>query len=139
MPSKVLLPIAREGYYGRQAVFVLPLLTLLWLLSATLTSVIARTWSGAYHTKTTANGMGIALGVPLLFLFLLPDLIAYAVFGFSSLRVLVRFTAPLSFIASVLLATRMTRTTHGLSTRKALVAGALGVLGQAIVGGVFLR
>ena len=139
MPSRTLVPIVREHYYAAQAFFVTPLLAFLWLLCATVTAVTARALGGRGNWTTTANCVGVALAVPLLLLFLLPDLIAYQLLGFPALRLLVLVTAPLSFLGSLALSTFMLRISHGLPSGRAGIAATAGVLAQSLVGAVLLR
>ncbi|MBC7173737.1 MAG: hypothetical protein H5U40_14955, partial [Polyangiaceae bacterium] len=80
-----------------------------------------------------------SLSLPIVALFLLPDLVAYTLSGFDALGMLVRFTAPLSFAATLALATLAMRVSHGLASGRAFVSAAAGVVSQAVIGGVFLR
>ncbi len=139
MPSRTLVPIARETYYAAQASFVIPLLILLWLLCSLLTTAAARALGGRGRFVATANGLGFALGLPLLVLFLLPDLVVYATHGFAALRFLLRVTAPLSFLTTLWLATVAVRASQQLGRGRAFLAAAAGVLAQAALGGILLR
>lgn len=138
-PSVTLVPIPRERYYLAQAAFVVPVLLAQWVLCASIATRSARALGGAGPFSATAGGLGVALALPLAALFLIPDLIAYTAFGFSALGALVRVTAPLSFVATLALATGVVRRVHALPAAKALVASAAGVLGQAVLGAVLLR
>jgi hypothetical protein len=138
-PSVAVIPIAREHYYLAQAAFVLPLLLALWLVCARAALAVATALGGAGRWTTTASPMGFALAIPLVFFFLLPDFVVYAASGFGALGALLRVTAPLSFAATLLLATQAISVSHGLSSRRAVVAASAGVVLQAALGGVFLR
>jgi hypothetical protein len=138
-PSVTLLPIPRERYYLAQALFVVPVLLAQWALCAALAHAAARALGGRGALPATANALGLALAVPLLVIFLVPDLVAYLSMGFAALGPLVRVTAPLALIGSLVLATAAVRSTHALGTGRALAAAAAGVLAQAAAGGVFLR
>jgi hypothetical protein len=136
-PTVTLLPI--ERYYLAQAVFVVPLLYLLWALCSLVSHRVARALGGSGSTKATANALGVALAAPLLALFLLPDAAAYATLGFDALAALVRFTAPLSLAATLWLGTLAVRSAHDLSRARSFAAAAAGVIAQAAIGGVLLR
>jgi hypothetical protein len=138
-PSVALVPIAREHYYLWQAGFVAPLLLAQWGLCSLVVARLARAQGGTAADAATANAMAIALALPLVALFLVPDLIAYGAGGFAALGPLVRITAPLSFLVTLALATDAVRALHGLPVGKALLASAAGVLVQAALGGVLLR
>jgi hypothetical protein len=138
-PSVVLLPIPRDSYYMAQAAFVVPLSFALWGICSVVAQQVARKLGGSGRLEPTARGMAFALAAPILLAIVIPDLIIYGAFGFSALARAVRVTAPLAAIASVLLAMRAVRVQHALSRPRALVSGALGVLAQAAIGGIFLR
>lgn len=138
-PSRVLVPIAREHYYAAQALFVLPLLALQWAVCSLVSFRSARALGGAGSFDETLRLLGFALGLPLLLLFLLPDVVCYALSGFASLGKLVRVTAPLTFVVSTWAAARGLRRVHGLSRLRALAAASVGVLAQAALGAPLLR
>ncbi|MFW6049768.1 MAG: hypothetical protein ACODAU_01265 [Myxococcota bacterium] len=138
-PSVSLVPIPRARYYLAQASFVVPVLLVQWGVCVGVARTVARRLGGAGAVRPLANGLGLALGLPLLSLFVVPDLIAYAVAGFEALGPLVRVTAPLAFVATSVLATGAVRLAHGLGVGRALVAALAGVLAQAVLGGMLLR
>lgn len=138
-PSRSLIPLAREGYYRAQAVFVAPLLLVLWAVCVLVSGALARALGGRGSWDATAGALGGALALPLIGLFLVPDWIAYVQSGFSALGPLVRITAPLSFMTSVALASRALRQVHALSAWRPWLAALAGVLVQAALGGLFLR
>lgn len=138
-PSRVLVPIARQHYYVAQALFVLPLLALQWAVCSLVSFRVARALGGGGSFGATLERLGFALALPLLLLFLLPDVVCYALSGFSSLGKLVRVTGPLTFVVTLWAATRALRRVHGLSRSRALAAACAGVLAQAALGAPFLR
>lgn len=138
-PTVTLLPIPRERYYAAQALFVVPVLLGQWWLASQVSWRSARRLGGAGTWPQTLGPMGGALAVPLVVCFLLPDLVVYLSAGFQALGAVVRFTAPLSLLGAVALATGVVRRVHGLAWARALGAALAGVLAQAAAGGLFLR
>jgi hypothetical protein len=138
-PSRVLVPLPRESYYLAQALFVLPLMLLSWLLCALVAVWVGRALGGSGRFRAALNTLGLSLALPLMALFLLPDMLAYAAFGFSALGPLVRVTAPLSFVATLALAALAMHVSHALPRGRAFAAGAAGVFAQAALGGLLLR
>ena len=138
-PSVTLLPIAREHYYSFQALVVIPVLAGLWVVASSLARQSARALGGSGTFRATAAGMSRALSIPLLFLFIVPDIIAYSIGGFAALGHVVRFSAPLAFFVTLLLGTRALRTAEALSTPRAFAAASAGIVAQALLAGVILR
>jgi hypothetical protein len=134
-PSVTLLPIARGDYYRVQALFVVPLVALQWIVSAVIAHRVGRTES----LRATASGLGPALAGPLLFLFVLPDLIAYQLAGFAALGTVVRVTGPLMLAAAVGLSTMALRAAGAPSGGRAFWAANVGVIVPAAFSGTFLR
>jgi hypothetical protein len=138
-PSVTLLPIPRQSYYAFQAVVVVPLLFLLWRICATVADRTARALGGGAPAGASLGGIGLALGVPLCAAMIVPDLIVYGLYGFSALARLVRITAPVAAIVTLLWATLVIRGIHRLSAFRSLVAAFAGVVAQGVVGGIVLR
>jgi hypothetical protein len=138
-PSVTLLPIARERYYLVQAVVVIPVLLGMWGLCAVVANGVARALGGKGTLWRTLLALGPALGVPLLCCFVIPDLVAYGVWGFGALGAVVRVTGPLALVVSTVAATGAVYGEHDVSRGRAAVAAVAGVVAQAVVGGVVLR
>jgi hypothetical protein len=138
-PSRTLVPIPREHYYFAQAGFIVPLLLLQWALLSIVSTRVSRALGGSASVAASAAALASALYAPLIGLFLLPDLLVYVCFGFTALAKLFRFTAPLSFAATLYLATRQLARVQQLTTSRALLAALAGVFVQAFVGGLLLR
>jgi hypothetical protein len=138
-PSRIWLPIAPDRYYLAQALFVLPLLWLQWRLCVRVSHGIARRLGGTGTLKAAANALGVALAGPLIALLLLPDLLAFLLFGFSALGPLIRVSAPVAALATLGLATAALQRSHGLPRVKALLAASAGVLAQSLLGAGLLR
>jgi len=139
VPSRTFVPIPQRHYYAVQALFVTPLLLLQWLVCSAISTTVARALGGSARFRETANKLGLALALPLLVLFLLPDVVVYALWGFPALGKLVRVTAPLSFAVTMSAVTASLQTLHGLSWARAFSAAALGVLAQTLLGAPLLR
>lgn len=138
-PSFTLLPLARDQHYAVQALLTVPLLLAQWRLCLFVVERLTRDQAVRAERELLGARISAAMGGPLLALFLLPDVITYAVAGFAALGTLVRFTAPLSFMATVALVTRAVRRERGVTQGRALVAALAGVLAQALAGAPFLR
>ena len=138
-PSVALVPIPRDRYYLAQAAFVIPLLILQWGICAAVARALAERMAGTGTFERTASVLAPALAVPLLALFIVPDAIVYLAFGFDALGRIVRVTAPLAAIASIVWATRVLRRAEDLTRGRALIAASVGVTAQAVAGGVLLR
>jgi hypothetical protein len=138
-PAVTLVPIPRADYYAAQALFVVPVLLALWTLCAAVAYRLARALGGTGSFGGTANAIGIALALPLAVLFLVPDFVAYGLAGFDALGLVVRVTAPLSFAATLWLATIAVGVACSVTGWRAFVAAAAGGIAQALVGGILLR
>ena len=138
-PSRVFVPIPRHVYFAAQAAFVVPLLALQWKLCSWVVERTSRALGGRAEGTELADDLAQALAWPLLVCFLLPDVIAYELRGFAALGMLVRFTAPLTLLATLAAATHAVRRQHALSLPRAFLAGAAGVFAQLLAGSPLLR
>lgn len=137
-PSRVLLPVAQEEYYRLQSFFVVPVLLVLWGVLA----LVAHRLTGGRNQGSLgelAGLLGFAYGLPLLLSFLLPEWIAYGVFGVDGLRQVVRFTAPITGLVTCTLVAWVLRSVRDVSWRRAAGAALAAVLAQAALGAPFLR
>jgi hypothetical protein len=138
-PSRAGLWLEPRHQYAAQAGFVIPLLTLQWLLCCGVTARLLRTFGAQVDWIATANRLAFALALPLIGLLLVPDLVVYAALGFGALGKLLRVTGPLCLLASIATATLALRALVPLSTARVCAASTLGVLAQALLGGLWLR
>lgn len=138
-PTIALVPIPREHYYAAQAVFVVPLLLVAWLLCTVIARGVATLLGGSAGFVPAANAIAPALALPLLVVFLVPDAIAWMLLGFDGLGAVVRVTGPLSFVAMLVCVTMAIGAASSVSTGRAFVAAFAGVLVQGALAGVFLR
>ena len=133
-PSVTLLPIPRERYYLFEAAIVVPVLLGQWLATAAIASRLART-----EPRATATGLAYAMALPLVTLFLLPDAIVYALWGFEALGRLVVVTAPL-LLVSTIAGSALTLSRLGPSSRaRAWLSAAVAVVIPAAIAGIILR
>jgi hypothetical protein len=130
-PSRPAPFIPDDVHYLAQAIFVVPLFLVSWLVLSVVASRIAR---GRAHAP-----LGYAYGLPLLVTWAIPDAIAYGVFGFGSLAPLVRVVAPATAVYTLFLASRAVRAATGCSSGRAFAAAIAGLLAQALVGAWALR
>jgi hypothetical protein len=137
-PSFSLLPIPKGTYYAAQAVFVVPLTLALWWLMSAIAARVAGAKDASGRAMTFA-ALGYAYAAPLIFVFLLVDVILYASMGFDALGRYIRFYAPIAPLWAVVAGTLVLRRALGISTARALLATAAGMIAQALLGGVLLR
>ncbi len=138
-PSRSFLPIAPLDYYLWQAAFVVPVMLISWLLLSAVAQRTARALGGSGEFAQLAPALATAYAAPLLWLFLVPDIVVFALFDFDALRLLIRVSAPLSGVVTWALCTRAVGHGHGLGPGRALLAAFAGLVVQAAVGGVVLR
>lgn len=138
-PSRSVLPIPADDYYFWQALFVIPTLLACWTILTWVSLRIGTALGGHGEFGTLATAIAVAYAAPLAFTFVLPELFAFALFGFDALRVVIRFTAPLSGLVTLVLCTRTLARRLGLPLGRALVAAIAGLAAQGVVAGVALR
>jgi hypothetical protein len=138
-PSRVLLPLPRESYYLFQAAVVIPVLFGSWWLASRVAHRVATALGGSGTLPDCAEGLALSLAPPIALLVVVPDVVVYLAWGFGALGRLIRVTAPLSGVLTLVLATRAMRRAHALGSGRAFVAGAAGVVTQALLGGAVLR
>lgn len=139
-PSGPLLaPIPREDYYLAQALFVVPLLFLLWMVASSAAHLAARRLGGGAAFAVSSSTVALALATPALLAFLAVDAAVLAFAGFDAMSGIMRFTMPLSALWTISLLTIGLGSAHHLSTGRAVVAALAGWLAQALVGAPLLR
>jgi hypothetical protein len=137
-PSFVLLPIPKERYYLAQAVFVVPLTLALWWLMSTIAAALAGARDQRRRAATFA-ALGYAYAAPLIFGFLLVDVVIFQAAGFAALGRYIRFYAPIAPLWALIAGTIAVRRALEIGTGRAFAACAAAMLVQALVGAPFLR
>lgn len=138
-PSRVLLPLPRQSYYLWQAALLVPTLLVSWVILGGVCHALARAVGGGGSAPSTFACAGFAYAVPLLSLFVIPDLVAYLAFGFASLAKLVRVSGLVLVLAECALVARAVVAAHGLPWSRAVPVALAGLFAQAAVGGTVLR
>lgn len=138
-PSATLVPIPREQYYLWQAFFVTPLVVAQWLVLSATAQGVARALGGRGEWGTTARGLAVAFALPLLVLFVLPDLLVYAIAGFDALASGMRIYGPAAAFVVLVGSTRVVGHVHDVSLPRAFVAALAGLVLQAVVAAPLLR
>lgn len=134
-PSVTLVAIPRGHYYLAQALFVVPVLLAQWLATAGIAQLVTKA-----RFVALAAALGPALAAPLVVVFLVPDLVAYALVGFGALGKLVRITAPLVVLTTIgLSALAIRAVTEGASRWRAIGTAALAVTIPAVLASTLLR
>jgi hypothetical protein len=89
-------PLLTDPYLA-QAFYVLPLGLAAWLAGSWVAARITRV-----PLSETAGRVGLALAVPHVLVWLVPDLLTYASSDFAALGTVARIAAPLTILATVL-------------------------------------
>ncbi len=122
--------------YPLQALYVAPLLRLLFEIWSRITARVARVPADVLPELQRALVLPYAL--PLLLLHLLPETLALLVGGFETMARLPLFTLPLSAIATLTWMSLRVRP-YTTSAARALAATLTGLLVQTLVGSPWLR
>lgn len=137
---KVGIPgIGRENHYQYQAIFLIPLYLMLFWIGGLVAHGMARRFSGSGSRDASLAVFGLAYAMPMLALFILPDIVVFLAFGFAAIGKAMRWYAPLAALACVWLGALGLSRAHSIGVGKAGIAALLGFVAQAVVGGVFLR
>ncbi|HMR76372.1 MAG TPA: hypothetical protein PKD61_14715 [Polyangiaceae bacterium] len=134
-PSGPVFVAPRAMYYAAQAVFAPPVLLLQFWVLCGVCGLIA----GAKRGDLPLQALSTAFAAPLFFLWLLPDAVAYGVWGFGALTQVVRIAAPATAVVTVLLVARHLKQRLALSLGRAVLAAVGGCVAQAVLGGAVLR
>jgi len=130
--------LGRENHYLVQALFIVPL----YLALSALGGLVALRLAGAEGQGSRDASIAVfrvAYAAPMLFFFLVPDLVVYVALGFGAIGKAMRYYAPLAALACVALGALGFSRVHGLRASRAALAVLAGFAAQALVGGAFLR
>ncbi|MGE0789059.1 MAG: YIP1 family protein [Sandaracinaceae bacterium] len=133
-----LLPIDGHDYYLLQGVLMLPLLSGLYWVFATVAHRLALRWGGHGSEAGTRAALGFAYGVPLA-LHVAAELFAYLFVGPDAMSWVARVSMPLASIYALALSTLALIVVHGLPRGRAAAAALLGLLAQLALGALVLR
>jgi hypothetical protein len=135
----VVLPIDHGDYYAWEAAFV-------WFVHLAMLAVLAgvlhglgRRLGGLGTFRSAVLVAGLAMALPSLGLWLLPDVVVYLAAGFEAMARAMRYYVPLSVVWTIGLATAGVRSCYGLSTGRAAVVAIVAALAHWMVAGPFLR
>lgn len=138
-PSRPLVPIAPQSYYLAQALWLVPAVVVGWTIVGGTCHGLARRLGGSGTLRSTFACAGFAYAVPLACLLVVPDLVAYLLFGFGALGKVVRVSGLLLVGAEWALCARAVMAAHGLAPGRAVPIALLGLVAQAVVIGPILR
>jgi hypothetical protein len=138
-PSFTGVPIPAAQYYLAQALFIAPLLLVGWVLLAAGGHGAARTLGGQGTFRGTLAALGLGYGLPILLVFVLPDILVYAAGGFAELGFVVRLSAPLCALWVTVMSAAGIRAAHELSWGRASAAALAGVVLQGLLVGTLAR
>ncbi len=114
-PSFTGNPIPAEQYYLWQAAFLPPWLLLAWAASASAAHGVSRLLGSEASWRQTAAPMGFALGVPLAWSYVAPEMVVFGVFGHDALVSAMRVTGPVTLVWWAVLVWKALRATHDYS------------------------
>jgi len=133
------LPVPADRYYATAAMYLAPLWLALTLLTAAVAHGAARMLGGSGRWRSTLSAVGPAYTLPLLVVYLIPDIVVYATVGHGGLAVVLRFGLPLAVAGVTVRTTQAVSAAHGLGIRRALVAALVAGLVQAAPFGLLIR
>jgi hypothetical protein len=128
-----------ERHYLLLAVLLLPAAFVIWLLHSATAQAMARALGGGGTLRDTMVAIGPAYALPMLLLFVLPDLITYLAFGFDALGKVVRVFAPLALLCRIVVGTRAVMASHSISPGRALLAELIALLAEGAATVPWLR
>jgi Yip1 domain len=129
----------REPHYLWQAIFIIPLYIALFWIGGLVAHAVARRFSGSGNRDASLAVFGVAYALPMIVLFVIPDLIVFLTLGFTAIGKAMRWYAPLAASTCVWLGALGLSRAHNIGKGRAAIAALTGFVIQAIVGGVFLR
>ena len=135
-PKRVLL-LDPAAYYLVQALFVLPLFCGLVSLFVGITGRLAGGKKVPF--EVALKQLAPAYCWPLLGLFLVPDVAVFLIAGHGALAKAMRFYGPIAPLVVWWLSTLRTARLFEVSRGRAAAATFVGLLLQALIGGLFLR
>ncbi len=139
-PKRVLLPVSVDHYYAIQAVFVGPLfVALIALHTKIVCSILSRGARAPTGFGEAYLILGNAYAWPFLALFVVPDALVFALWGFGALAKAMKFYSPVALVVILTLSTIRSRELFGVTTARALGAVFVGLIVQAMLGGLLLR
>ena len=134
----VLLPLDGHDFYLVQGVLMLPLLTVLWWVMASVSFALAKRLGGEGQRDGVFAALGFAYALPL-GLHVGAEMTAYLLFGFEALGKVARVSMPLAALWVWVLCAGALRVQLGLTTSRAVLASFAGLLAQLLLGAPILR
>jgi hypothetical protein len=129
----------RQAHYLLQAAFALPLYGFLFWLGGSVAHGLARRAGGQGSRGATLSVFGVAYAVPMIGLFIVPDVVVYLAFGFGAIGKAMRFYAPAAAIGCLVLGAWGLAEAHRIGRWRAAGVALGAFVVQAAVGGVVLR
>lgn len=131
--------VAPSQQYLVQAVLLVPASLLIWTVVGATVHAVARALGGEGDRTATLAEVGRAWAAPTLVVFVLPDVVTYAVAGFDALGRTMRLTAPLTLVLVGVSMHFAVRRTHGLSGLRTTLAVLTGIVVLGALHGPWLR
>lgn len=134
----VLLPVGGHDWYLIQGVLMLPVLTILWWVFASVAHRLARALGGEGPREGTFAALGFAYALPL-GLHVGAEMTAYLFFGFEALGMVARVSMPVAALWVWALSAGALRVIHRIGVARAVAASLAGLLVQLVLGAPVLR
>jgi hypothetical protein len=128
-----------DRHYLLQAVLLVPAMLLLWLVQSWVAHRIGRALGGRATLPDLTRAMAPAIAIPMLLLFVLPDLIVYLLLGFDAIAEAMRFYAPLALAARLAWTTAAIRRAHAISTPRSVIPALAALVVEALATAPWLR
>ncbi len=119
--------VSPSKQYLVQAVLLVPASLVIWTVVGATVHAVARALGGQGDRAATLAEVGRAWAAPTLVVFVLPDVVTYAVSGFDAIGRTTRLTGPLTLVLVCVSMHFAVRRTHGLSGPRAALAVVAGV------------
>ncbi len=134
------LPMAAESYYRAAALFALPLVLALTALVVLTVHILGnRSAKTIAPTRVAVHVFGLTYAAPLLVAYLIPDLVAYGIFGFDALGTLIRYSGMVAVIWVAVLTFGNIRAVYGVRPVRAALTTLAAALLQGIPAALLLR
>jgi hypothetical protein len=142
----VWLPISPGRYYIAQAIFVGPLFVILAIVFVLVVHAIvghsrgdANGTSQPHSRRAVFEALAPRYALPIVFLFLLPDILVFLTMGHAKLAPMMRYYGLLAPIAIVTSTVMWLRRQTSVGMARAIFAAIVGLVSQAVVGAPLLR
>lgn len=130
------IPVDPSIYYGCAAAYALPLcFCLAWLVGSTADAASGRRRGWRFGFRAFSGGYA----GPMLWCFIVPDLVTYAVAGFDALSLVMRVTGPLAVSLILVRTYVVSRSIYDVRPLRCVLMTAAAALAQLVPAALLLR